>query len=138
MITLPSQLTVTAHGNQLATIADFVIAAARAAGLDERAVYHVETAVDEACANIIRHAYEFEGQGTIHLQCEIKQNHFVVTLTDHGRPFDPSAVTTPDVTAPLEERPEGGLGCYLMQCLMDEIRYQFTNNTNTLRMVKQI
>jgi serine/threonine-protein kinase RsbW len=135
---LPSQLTVSARGDQLAVIADFVMAAARAAGLTERAVYHVETAVDEACANIMRHAYEFEGQGMITLRCEVKQNHLVVTITDQGRPFDPSSVPVPDICAPLEERPEGGLGCYLMRCLMDDVRYQFTNNTNVLQMSKEL
>ncbi len=36
---------------------DFVVQAAEAAGLDERAVYYCQMAVDEWCTNVIEHGY---------------------------------------------------------------------------------
>ena len=62
-------LRVPARGDQLAVVGEFVTAAARESGLSERLAYHVQTAVDEACANIIYHAYDYEGQGTIEVRC---------------------------------------------------------------------
>ena len=94
----------------LAKITDFVIRAARSAGLGPAAVYAVEMAVDEACANIIEHAYGGEGRGDIECTCQIDADELTVTLRDDGSPFDPSRVPEPDVNAPLEERDEGGLG----------------------------
>ena len=131
-------LRVAARGDQLAMIADFVTRVAQQAGLDARTIYHIETAVDEACANIIYHAYEYEGQGDIELRCACQNDEFIVTLTDHGRVFDPMSIPTPDVNAPLEARTEGGLGCFLMQSLMDEVNYHFTPNANILTMVKYL
>jgi len=133
-----TSITVSARGDQLAAIGDFVTAAAEDAGLDMRAVYHVQTAVDEACANIIYHAYEFEGQGAIDLACERREAEFVVTIVDYGRPFDPSSVPTPNVNAELHERKEGGLGVYLMHKLMDDVRHDFCDRHNVLTMIKRI
>ncbi|MBI5876223.1 MAG: ATP-binding protein [Chloroflexi bacterium] len=133
-----TSICVPARGDQLAAIGDFVTAAAAAAGLDRRAVYHVQTAVDEACANIIYHAYDFEGQGSIEMSCECRGAEFIVTIVDTGRPFDPLAVPTPDVNADLKDRKEGGLGLYLMQKLMDDVRHEFRDRHNLLTMVKRI
>ena len=122
----------------LAKITDFVIRAARSAGLDQAALYAVEMAVDEACANIIQHAYGGEGKGDIECTCQIGADELTVTLRDDGSPFDPSGVPEPDVNAPLEERDEGGLGLYLIRKVMDEVHFEFsTDSGNTLTLVKR-
>lgn len=131
-------LKVPARGEQLAVVGDFVTAAARDAGFGERAVYHIQAAVDEACANIIYHAYAFEGQGSIEVQCETVGRDFIITLTDQGEPFDPTSIPTPDINAPLNDRREGGLGRFLMQQLMDEVRHEFNHQSNILTMVKHL
>ena len=131
-------LKVPARGEQLALIGEFVTDAARRAGFGERAVYHIQAAVDEACANIIYHAYDFEGQGSIEVHCESIRGDFVITLTDQGQPFDPTSIPTPDVSAPLDDRKEGGLGRYLMKQLMDEVTHQFNHQSNILTMVKHL
>lgn len=122
----------------LANISKFVTRAARAAGLDERAVYAVQTAVDEACSNIIEHAYGGEGRGPIECTCRIDDDGLTVTLRDYGRPFDPTGVPRPDIHASLEDRQEGGLGLYMMRQLMDEVRFgPPCDSSNVLTMVKR-
>ena len=122
----------------LANISKFVARAARAAGLDERAVYAVQTAVDEACSNIIEHAYGGEGRGPIECTCRIDDDGLTVTLRDYGRPFDPTCVPRPDIHASLEDRQEGGLGLYMMRQLMDEVRFgPPCDSSNVLTMVKR-
>lgn len=133
-----ASLRVPARGEQLAVIGEFVTRTAARAGLDERAVYHVQTAVDEAVANIIYHAYDYEGQGSIELTCETRGGKFVITIVDHGNPFDPSAVPTPNIHADLNERKEGGLGIFLMHKLMDEVRHEFRDRHNVLIMAKRL
>ena len=49
----------------LAEINLFVTRAAEAAGLTEGAIYAVQRAVDEACSNIIEHAYQGNEGGEI-------------------------------------------------------------------------
>jgi serine/threonine-protein kinase RsbW len=94
-------------------------------------------AVDEACTNIIEHAYGGEGRGDIECTCQIESDRLIVRLCDHGRPFDPSSVPEPDINASLEERTEGGLGLFLIRKLMDEVHFEFTAESgNVLTMVK--
>jgi len=131
------ELTVDGCFENLATIADFVIKAAQASGLDEKATFEVQMAVDEACTNIIQHSYGGEGRGEIALRCELADGDFVVTIRDHGRHFNPEAVPPPDLTSSLAKRQEGGLGLYFMRQLMDEVHFRFDAEGNELTMVKR-
>ncbi len=131
-------LTFPGRFDSLAAISEFVVRAAEAAGFDAHAIYAVQMAVDEACSNIIEHAYGGEGHGTIECTCRIKDDELTVTLRDHGRPFDPTSVPEPDLHASLEERSGGGLGLYFMRQLMDEVHFEFTPDPgNVLTMVKR-
>ena len=122
----------------LVGISEFVARIAQAAGLDMRAVYDVQMAVDEACANIIEHAYGGEGRGDIECTCCADSDALTVTLRDRGRPFDPADVPEPDLRASLEERREGGLGLYFIRRLMDEAHFEFTPDSgNILTMIKR-
>jgi anti-sigma regulatory factor (Ser/Thr protein kinase) len=122
----------------LVRISEFVARMAQAAGLDTRAVYDVQMAVDEACANIIEHAYGGEGRGDIECTCRTDKEGLTVTLRDHGHPFDPASVPEPDLRASLEDRKEGGLGLYFIRRLMDEAHFEFTSDAgNVLTMIKR-
>jgi serine/threonine-protein kinase RsbW len=121
----------------LAEIAEFVKEAASEAGLSNFDIYAVETAVDEACSNIIEHGYQGEGIGVIEVSVEITDKGLTVSLHDNGRPFDPDAVPDPDLEAPLAERESHGLGLYFMRELMDEVHFTFTTeHGNVLTMMK--
>ena len=121
----------------LSVIADFIATTMKQLGI-EGGVNEVQTAVDEACTNIMKYAYS-GGGGIITISCELQDNDFVTTIRDSGRPFDPSAVPPPDLEADLEERRVGGLGIYLMMRLMDEVSYNFdAGKGNTLIMRKRV
>ena len=116
---------------------EFAGQAARDAGLNNEQVYAVKLAVDEACTNIIEHAYGIEYGGDIECTCMADQTCIKIMLRDHGRPFDPTLVPNPDLTLELEHRPIGGLGVFLMKTLMDEIHYETLGESgNLLTMVK--
>ncbi len=132
-----SSLTVAGLYKNLIVIANFVTEWAIEAGLGERAVYAVQMAVDEACSNIIEHAYGGEGKGDIHLQCQSLNDGLQITITDLGAGFEPDAVSAPNLHAPLEERDSGGLGLFLMKQLMDEVKFNFSETGNILVMVKK-
>jgi anti-sigma regulatory factor (Ser/Thr protein kinase) len=94
-------------------------------------------AVDEACTNIIEHAYG-DAPGDIHLGCRVAPGECVITIRDRGRPFDPESVPPPDLTCDLEDRRAGGLGLYLMRKLMDEVRFSFDpDKGNQVVMIKR-
>jgi anti-sigma regulatory factor (Ser/Thr protein kinase) len=123
----------------------FVAQGAVEAGLDHTAVFHIELACDEACTNVIEHAYTAEDVGEIMVKWEVRGGRFIITIHDHGRAFDPSQVPVPPTTAAemmadgLEGLPKvGGLGVHFMRKLMDDVQYHFDANGNTLTLVKVI
>jgi anti-sigma regulatory factor (Ser/Thr protein kinase) len=123
--------------DSLAAIGEFITQAAEAAGLDDRAVYAVQLAVDEACSNIIEHAYGGEEEGDIEITYHINGNGLTVILRDQGCVFDPSDVSEPDRQCDLEERSVGGLGIFFMRQLMDEVHFECTlDSGNKLTMIK--
>lgn len=121
----------------LEKIAVLVQNAAQELGLDSCAAYAVETAVDEACSNIIEHAYGGENKGTIELTYAIEDNELVITLRDHGKRFNPKKVADPNLTTPLKNRHSHGLGLYFMRQWMDEVRFDRIEGFNVLTMVKK-
>ena len=123
--------------DQLDVIREFAGQAAGDIGMDETEVCAVQMAVDEACSNIIEHAYREQG-GEIEVTCDCRDDVLTITLRDHGEPFDPSSVPEPDLTCDLDERKVGGLGVYLMRQLMDEVKYEQHSDTgNVLVLVKR-
>ncbi len=121
----------------LAQIAALVRQATQELGLSSLDAYTVEMAVDEACSNIIEHAYGGEGRGEIELEYMIEANSLIIRLRDHGKPFDPKKVRPPRRDAPLKKRRNHGLGLYFIYQWMDEVHFDFSEGTNTLTMIKR-
>lgn len=136
------RLCVSTRMENLTAISDFVTSATRKLGLHEETAFAVLMAVDEACANVIEHAYGGMANattGTVCVTLKTVADSLVITIRDHGRAFDPQSVVRPDVTAPLEKRGDEALGLYLMERLMDSVEFQFDAvNGNTLTMKKRL
>ena len=64
----------------LPKVGEFVKKAAKSAGLNDKAVYAVQLAVDEACSNIIDHAYGGEGKGEILCSVIVNKDGLTVIL----------------------------------------------------------
>jgi serine/threonine-protein kinase RsbW len=127
-----------ARYESLAAIGRFIATAAEYAGFDDCTAYQVQLAVDEACSNIIEHAYGGEGTGVIECSYRIQSEKFVVILRDYGQPFDLETVPEPNLSADIEERTGGGLGLYLIRKVMDEVHFDFESQAgNVLTMVKR-
>ena len=123
--------------DSLASISDFIEKAAREAGLDHKAVYAVQLAVDEACCNIIDHAYGGEGIGDIQCSVNAGEDELTVILTDRGRPFLPERIPDPRLDIPLAKLKPRGVGFYLIRKMMDQVNYESTPEAgNVLTMVK--
>lgn len=136
-MTVPSKQVFPARLESLEAINAFVTAAAETAGLDDRAIYAVQMAVEEACSNIIEHAYGDVQEGDIECACVADAVGLTITLCDYGQEFDPSQVPEPDLQCRLEDRPVGGLGLYLIYQMMDEVRFECRPDCNLLTMVKR-
>jgi anti-sigma regulatory factor (Ser/Thr protein kinase) len=137
-VTEEYELCVGIETKNLTAIGDFVGAVAKKLKLSNEVTFALQMAVDEACANVMEHAYAGQKDGTVSIRCQTVGDQVVVTIQDRGRPFDPQAVPRPDPSAPLEKRGNGALGLYLMERLMDSVEFEFDDESgNTLTMKKR-
>lgn len=90
--------------------------AADMSGLDEKGTDEVVLAVNEACMNIIQHAYEMDPNGRIDLTVSRDGKALVFLLRDYAGCIDVDKVCSRD----LDDVRPGGLGVHLIDCLMDE------------------
>lgn len=139
------QLTVPGRYDQIRVVCEFVATGAKLAQFDEDAIFHIELACDEACTNIIEHAYGDEDEGPIIIQWQITAENFIITFTDKGQAFDPNRVPMPlspqDITnlSNLDNLKVGGLGLHFMKKLMDDVSFVFDQaKGNQLIMVKHL
>lgn len=118
---------------------DFVAQLARGVGFAGRSLDQIQLSVDEACANVVDHAYQDMEPGDMEIECTFDGQHFTMYVRDWGKSFDPDSVQEPDVTAPLERRTLGGLGLFIIRQVMDCVRYSSDPaQGNELAMAKRL
>lgn len=137
MIVEKNEATFPGYYSSLVKIAELIREASYEAGFDSAATYHIELAIDEAVTNIIEHSYGGEGIGDIEIKYCIDESGLTIQLKDHGQPFNPDQIHTPNTLAPLAERENHGLGVFIIRKLMDEVHFDFSEaQGNTLILVK--
>ena len=118
-----NELVVKSRTENLSVVRDFVSTNSSDAGLSADDIENVMLAVDEACTNIIKHAYHLDPDGEIKIKIEHNADKILITIVDHGSTFNPDSVPDPDLQKYYRNGRVGGLGMYLMKTLMDDVKY---------------
>lgn len=119
----------------LEIIREFIRKLAIKSGFEEETAGQIELAVDEACTNVIRHAYNNDHRRKIDIKVMLDAEKMQICISDKGKGFNPDLLPKPDLRAYVETSKRGGLGIHLMRSLMDEVQFQFNppkKNTVTL------
>lgn len=136
------ELTVPGRFDRIGEICEFVAFGAREAGFDPDEVFRIELACDEACTNIIQHAYGGEDAGVIRVAWDVRNGAFRITMHDDGRPFDPDEIPPPNIPKDPDDVDNlkiGGLGIHFMRKLMDDIEFHIEGSMgNRLTMIKYL
>lgn len=122
---------------QLALLYEFLEQLADSCSISTPQQMEIKLALDEAVTNVIQYAYPGT-TGDIRIDIECDNRKLKITITDKGIPFNPLENKEPDITLPLEERPIGGLGIFLVKQLMTDVSYQRSEGYNILTMTKDI
>jgi len=105
-------------------------------GCAKKVVSDLIIAVNEACMNIMEHAYKGDRSGEIVLQINDNGDAIEVVLTDFAEPVDFACIQP----RALDELRPGGLGTHFMNEIMDECAYAHLQGDtgNVLRMTKRL
>ena len=129
-------LTFNSCPNNLQRVRSLVRERAAEAGCDEQLIQKLILVVDEACANVMRHAYSGERSGSMRLRLLREGDRLVFKLRDYADPVDAECLKPRD----LEECRPGGLGLNFIDSVMDSWEFlpPEDGRGNLLRMTKKI
>jgi len=105
-------------------------------GFSTKKIYDIQLATEEALLNIFQYAYPGEQKGNVEVTCEMmSDSELNIRILDTGIPFDILSLSQPDLTCPLPDRKIGGLGCYLIRKMADDVQYRRQGDTNILNLL---
>lgn len=106
-----------AKPERLTMVRSVVKKASEAAGFNEKLGEKLVIAVNEACMNVIQHAYGGGGTGDILLEISSDDSHIMFRLVDFADPIDLDKVKSRE----LDDIRPGGLGVHFINEIMDEL-----------------
>jgi anti-sigma regulatory factor (Ser/Thr protein kinase) len=104
-------------------------------GAPNRVINRVRLVIEELVVNIVRYGYEDQKAHRIDVDVRTEPRRVVVTIEDDGKPFDPNDAPPPPLHEPLETRPTGGLGIFLVKSMSNALTYTRDDDRNRVRVV---
>ncbi len=108
-------------------------------GFSYEEIEDLKIATSEACTNAVHHAYEREVEGGITVGFGLYPDKLEVMVADRGKSFNYDEIKKEigPYDKENEQLPEGGLGLYLIETLMDELKI-FIDSGVTVYMTKYL
>ncbi len=102
--------------------------------LKAEVVSEMGVALDELLNNSVEHGKA----GSMAVELALHSGWFEARVKDDGPEFNPLDLPEPDVNAPLEERPIGGLGVFLARRLTDRLEWKRVGGENVVTLWKWV
>ena len=129
MITVPSD------PKYLSLVRDVTKRIGMLGGIEEAMIDTLKLAIDEACANVIRHTYKGEAGKKIRIQYKITKKAFEAVIEDSGFKVSPELLRGRD----LDDVRPGGLGIHFIRRAFDVVTYDENKKKgNRLRLIKYL
>ena len=119
------------------TMIDFVCAELESTNTADVMQNQIAVAAEEIFTNIANYAYTSTA-GTVRLCIDVVCGELRITFEDSGKPYNPLDKPEPELALPINERPIGGLGVFMVKKIMDTVQYRYENGKNQLTMIKII
>ncbi len=108
-------------------------------GLTDDTLFKLTLCLEELFVNTVSYGFEAFTEHEVLVYLEVEQDLLRVEVVDDGVPFDPFGdAPQPDLQAPVEQRPIGGLGVHLVKSLSDSAEYRFHENQNHIYLTMRI
>jgi serine/threonine-protein kinase RsbW len=131
----PVTITVPSDPKYLCVIRDVTVRLGILNGVNETVTEQIKLAVDEACSNVIKHAYLGDIRKKIKVEYRITPGVFEVIIEDSGRKADPDLIRGRRLT---DVRP-GGLGVHFIRRVFDVFEFEEGRKRgNRLRLVRDM
>lgn len=129
-------LTIPSSTRYLEEVRRFVEQLALEADFAAKEVGELKIAVDEACTNVIEHAYKGDDTNNIDVDVIIRPDRFTVRIRDRGESFSEIDYQEPDIFDFARRGKTGGFGVQIMRRLMDHVEYRKKGRSNECCLTK--
>jgi serine/threonine-protein kinase RsbW len=127
---------VPARLGSLSEVSAFIAGVCEAAGIAPDLCLKLTLLVEELFVNTVTHGHGRDSEEPVSLAVDVRPGRVALSYEDTAPPYDPfRAVTPPDPTAGVEERPVGGLGVLLVSALARDAEYRRADDKNHIRLV---
>ncbi|MGL5311852.1 MAG: anti-sigma B factor RsbW [Peptostreptococcaceae bacterium] len=91
----------------------------------------MKVAVSEACTNAVKHSED----NKVNITFNLLENGIEVEIQDNGKGYNVDSIAVPDLSNPKES----GLGLFIIQTLMDDVKIESKGNQGTtIKMTKYL
>lgn len=105
--------------------------------VSEEVVDDLQLITEEVLVNVIKHGATDQDPASIQLDVHLQESEVVLDVVDNSHAYNPlHGVRQPDLDVDPADRPEGGLGLYLVNALADHIDYNYAHGQNNLHIRK--
>jgi serine/threonine-protein kinase RsbW len=116
-------------------VQDDIEQALRKCAFEEKEIFGIKLALEEALVNAIKHGNQMDRGKKIHISYLVSKDRFEIRIADEGPGFDPEDV--PDPMAPENLERPCGRGLLLMRHYMTEVVYHPPGNRLSMTKVRE-
>ena len=132
-------LQLVAEINRLPDVKAFIDEKLDAVGCSKKTKMNINLCVEEIYTNVCSYAYA-PNTGDVTIEAWFNENKDIIYIkfVDMGVPYNPLSREDPDIEAKAEDRLIGGLGIFMTKKLMDNMSYEYVDNSNVLTLEKNL
>jgi serine/threonine-protein kinase RsbW len=109
----------------------------RLAGLDDDAMLNLGLALREAAINAMKHGNKMDEAKPVRVTFDVRGERLEVRITDQGQGFDFGRIKDPRLPENINKT--NGRGLFLMNNLVDQVRFFYTSGVGTtVSLVKKL
>ena len=129
-----NSVTVIPDEKSIPLVIDFIGERLRSEGVPAKTYNRVQVVLDEIYSNIVH----YSGAEKASVSFKHVRDKLMLTFTDNGKQFDPTAADDPDITLSAEERGIGGLGILMVRKMSASNEYEYADGMNKFTVVFDI
>lgn len=128
-------ITIPSHPKYLSLVRAATAKIGELYGMDNALIEDVKLAIDEACSNVIKHAYNGDTGKRIRIKFRNTRKDFEVVIEDNGARAQPDSIKGRN----LEDIRPGGLGVHFIKRTFDIFEFDSRKQKgNRLRLIKHM
>lgn len=121
---------ITSECSHISEVQEQIVTAVKKKGCEEKAVFSIQLALEEALANAIHHGNCDDPNCQVTVEYTVDHQQLIVSIIDEGKGFRPDQVADPTLQENLDK--PNGRGVLLMKSYMDEVTFNQAGNKVTM------